>query len=92
MTIYMNSLDEKEKKLTSALEKLKNIKIDDAKENELVNELKNKKKQLEIEKTELEEKYQNLQKEHEQLSQKLSDFENRNLDKEIKTERIFRKN
>ena len=58
----MNSLDEKEKKLTSALEKLKNIKIDDAKENELVNELKNKKKQLEIEKTELEEKYQNLQK------------------------------
>ena len=43
MTIYMNSLDEKEKKLTSALEKLKNIKIDDAKDNELVNELKNKK-------------------------------------------------
>ena len=28
----MNSLDEKEKKLTSALEKLKNIKIDDANE------------------------------------------------------------
>ena len=43
MTIYMNSLDEKEKKLTSALEKLKNIKVDDAKDNELVNELKKKK-------------------------------------------------
>ena len=42
----MNSLDEKEKKLTSALEKLKNIKIDDTKENELVNELKNKKKTI----------------------------------------------
>ena len=90
MTIYMNSLDEKEKKLTSALEKLKNIKIDDAKENGLVNELKNK-KQLEIEKTELEEKYQNLQKEHEQLSQKLSDFENRNLVKGSKQKEFSEK-
>ena len=92
MTIYMKSLDEKEKKLTSALEKLKNIKIDDANENELVSELKNKKKQLEIEKTELEEKYQNLQMEHEQLRQKLSDFEKRDLDKAVKTPRIYRKN
>ena len=37
------------------------------------------------------EKYQNLQKDHEQLSQKLSDFEKRNLDKKSRQQEFSEK-
>ena len=58
--------------------------------NELVNELKNK-KTIRNWKNRIRGKYQNLQKEHEQLSQKLSDFEKRNLDKKSRQQEFSEK-
>ena len=73
----MNSITEKEKKLNQTLEKLKNLDfINKDKLPELEN-LKEQKNQLKIEKSELEEKYKDLVYEHEQLSKKLNEFESR---------------
>jgi len=73
----MNSILEKEKKLSLALTKLKNLNLEnpDIKKNiEILGEQKN---QLEIEKTEIEKKYKTLVDEHENLTRKLKDFQNK---------------
>ena len=73
----MNSILEKEKKLSLALTKLKKLNPEnpDTKKNiEILGEQKN---QLEIEKSEIEKKYQTLVDEHENLSRKLEELQNR---------------
>ena len=72
----MNSVIEKEKKLSLALTKLKNLnfKNPDVKKN--IENLSTQKNQLEIEKQELEEKYKNLTDDYKNLSKKLDDFQN----------------
>ena len=53
----MNSIIEKEKKLSSVLEKLKNLNLKNPEFDNNIEEFKDKKNQLEIEKKELEDKY-----------------------------------
>ena len=71
----MNFLSEKEKKLNEALTKLKNLNFKDPNIKKNIENLKDQKNQLKIEKCELEEKYKDLVHEHEQLGKKLSAFE-----------------
>ena len=70
----MNFLSEKEKKLNEALTELKNLNLKDPGIKKNIENLKEQKNQLKIEKGELEEKYKDLVYEHEQLSKKLSEF------------------
>ena len=67
----MKDLEEKEKKLQSALSKLKTLKLnfDDLSANIL--SIENQKNQLKIEKEELQQKYINLNNEHRNLKHKL---------------------
>ena len=72
----MKSVIEKEKKLSIALTKLKNLnfKNPDIKKN--IENLSAQKNQLEIEKQELEEKYKNLSDDYNHLCKKMDDFRN----------------
>ena len=72
----MNSVIEKEKKLTLALTKLKNINLENPDLQNSVENLNSKKNQLEIEKKELEEKYKLLEEDYNSLSIKLQEMEN----------------
>ena len=72
----MNSVNEKEKKLSLALTKLKNLNLENP---DIKNNLENltlQKNQLEIEKHELEEKYKNLMLDFNNLTKKLDEFKN----------------
>ena len=69
----MNFLSEKEKKLNEALTELKNLNFKDPSIKKNIENLKEQKNQLKIEKSELEEKYKDLVYEHEQLSKKLNE-------------------
>ena len=73
----MNSLGEKEKKLNSALTKLKNLNFKNPEIKKLLENLNIQKNQLEIEKQELEEKYKSLSDDYGSLSKKLDEFENK---------------
>ncbi|MDA9604505.1 5-formyltetrahydrofolate cyclo-ligase [Candidatus Pelagibacter sp.] len=80
----MKTDSEKEKKLTYALNKLKNL---DLKNPTLKIDLANlnaQKNQLEIEKKEIEEKYQNLVNDHTALNQKLEDISRQRIDEQKK--------
>ena len=77
----MNSVNEKEKKLKLAINKLSNFNLKNPKLLNNIEKLKTKKNQLEIEKQELEEKYNHLKEDYNYLSKKLEDFKNKeNLD------------
>ena len=65
---------EKEKKLISALDKLKSLNLQNPTLKNNLENLSSQKNQLEIEKKEIEQKYQNLISEHKALSQKLLDI------------------
>ena len=73
----MNSLIEKEKRLNSALTKLKNLNFKNPDIKKHIENLNNQKNQLEIEKYELEEKYKSLSDDYSNLSKKLDDFKNK---------------
>ena len=75
---------EKEKKLNSALNKLKNLTLQNPTLKSNIQNLDSQKNQLEIEKKELEEKYQNLIIEHQALSQKLEEINNQKIDEKKK--------
>ena len=66
----MNSVNEKEKKLSLALSKLKNLKLKNPESQNNIENLKLKKNQLEIEKQEMEDKYKLLQEDYNDLSKK----------------------
>ena len=72
----MNSVNEKEKKLNSVLEELKNLDLGNPKLQNNIENLNMQKNQLEIEKTELESKYKDLVEDHEILSKKLEEIKN----------------
>ena len=73
----MNSIIEKEKKLSSILEKLKNLNLRNPELDSSLELLKDKKNQLEIEKKELEDKYGLLKEDYELLSKKIEDIKNK---------------
>ena len=70
----MKSVIEKEKKLSLALTKLKNLNLKNPEIKKDVENLSLQKNQLEIEKQELEEKYKSLISDYNELSNKLDNF------------------
>ena len=72
----MNSVNEKEKKLKLAINKLSNFNLKNPELLNNIEKLKTKKNQLEIEKQELEEKYKSLVNDYNNLSKKLEEFQN----------------
>ena len=78
----MNSINEKEKKLNSAIDKLKNLDLNNSDIQNNVKTLNNQKNQLEIEKSQLEEKYNSLLTEHTNLSKKLEEIQNKEKSEE----------
>ena len=73
----MNSVNEKEKKLYSALTKLKNINLKNPDLKKNLENLTNQKNQLKIEKRELEEKCNLLEDDYKNLSKKLEEMQNK---------------
>ena len=88
----MNSVIEKEKKLSLALTKLKNLNFKNSDIKKDIKNLNIQKNQLEIEKQELEGKYKSLTDDYNNLSKKLDEFQNQEKIEKKKTNRIFRKN
>ena len=72
----MKSVIEKEKKLSLALTKLKNLNLENPNIKKNILNLNSQKNQLEIEKQELEVKYKNLLNDYNKLSKKLDEFQN----------------
>ena len=73
----MNSILEKEKKLSLALAKLKELNFEDPNIKKNIEMLSDQKNQLEIEKQEIEKKYKTLVDDHDNLAIKLREFENK---------------
>ena len=67
----MNSINEKEKKINTALDELKNLDLSNPDLQNNIENLNSQKTQLEIEKSQLEDKYKILLEEHTSLSKKL---------------------
>ena len=80
----MKTYSEKEEKLNSALEKLKNLNFVNPKLKEHTDYLDNKKNQLEIEKKEIEDKYRVLLEDHENLKKRIKDEKQSQRYKELK--------
>ena len=72
----MKSVIEKEKKLSLALTKLKNLNLENPNIKKNILNLNSQKNQLEIEKQELEVKYKNLLDDYNELSKNLDKFQN----------------
>ena len=66
----------KEKKLSLALTKLKNLNLNNPDIKKNIENLSIQKNQLEIEKQDLEEKYKNLTDDYNSISKKLNEFQN----------------
>ena len=79
----MNSITEKEKKLNSALDRLKNLNLKNPEFDNNIKEFKDKKDQLEIEK-ELENKYNLLKEDYDHLSRKIEEIKDKEKLEEIK--------
>ena len=73
----MNSITEKEKKLSLALTELKNLNLKNPDLQSSIENLNQKKNQLEIEKKGLEDKYQLLKEDFDSLSKKLDEIKSR---------------
>ena len=73
----MNFINEKEKKLNTALAKLKNLDLSNPDLQNNIENLSIQKNQLEIEKSELEQKYKILTEEHESLTKKLEEIQSK---------------
>ena len=80
----MNSIIEKEKKLSLALTELKNLNLRNPDLQSSIENLNQKKNQLEIEKKGLEDKYILLKEDYDILSKKLEEMQNRQKFEEIK--------
>ena len=73
----MNSINEKEKKLNNALDKLKNLDLGNSDMQNNIENLSYQKTQLEIEKSQLEDKYKSLLNDHASLSKKLEEIQSK---------------
>ncbi len=82
--IYMNSVIEKEKKLSLAIKKLRNLNLQNPELDNSLMELSNKKNQLEIEKKELEDKYKLLKEDYDTLSKKIEEINNKDKLEKLK--------
>jgi len=80
----MNSIIEKEKKLSLALTELKNLNLRNPDLQSSIENLNQKKNQLEIEKKGLEDKYILLKEDYDILSKKLEEMQNRQKFEDIK--------
>ena len=87
----MNSVIEKEKKLTLALTKLKNLNYKNASIKKNIEDLDEQKNQLEIEKQELEEKYKRLLYEYNTLNGRLGELKNQEKNDIKKQEQFSQK-
>ena len=87
----MNSVIEKEKKLTLALTKLKNLNYKNASIKKNIEDLDEQKNQLEIEKQELEEKYKRLFYEYNTLNGRLGELKNQEKNDIKKQEQFSQK-
>ena len=72
----MKNIDEKEKKLTDAIQKLRKLNIYDNKEIEEVEILREQKNQLEIEKNQINKSLQNLEEENIKLKGQINELKN----------------
>ena len=72
--IYMKNIDEKEKKLTETLQKLREININDNKDIDEIIILKDQKNQLEIEKNQITKSIQHLEEENLKLKSQLKEL------------------
>jgi len=70
----MKNIDEKEKKLTDTLQKLRELNIKDSRELEQVAKLKDQKNQLEIEKKQVNKSLQRLEEENLKLKSQLNEL------------------
>ena len=84
----MNSVTEKEKKLTLALTKLKNLNFKNSSVKKNIENLDGQKNQLQIEKQELEEKYKKLLSDYNILNERLREIQNQEKN-EIKKQEQF---
>ena len=75
--IYMNYINEKEKKLISVLDELKNLDLTNPELQNNIENLSKQKNQLEIEKHDLEEKYKLLKEDYKGLSKRLEEMQNK---------------
>ena len=73
----MNSLIEKEKKLSLVISKLKKLNLKNPELQSGIEDLSQKKNQLEIEKKDLEDKYRSLKEDYNTLSKNLEEIKNR---------------
>ena len=80
---------EKEKKLISALNKLKSLNLQNPTLKNNLENLSSQKNQLEIEKKEIEQKYQNLMNEHSTIKQKLEDIQKQKVQMNKKKKQNF---
>ena len=80
----MKTDSEKEKKLISALNKLKSLNLQNPTLKNNLENLSSQKNQLEIEKKEIEAKYQNLMDEHNTIKKKLEDIQKQKVDEQKK--------
>jgi len=80
----MKTDSEKEKKLNTALDKLKDLNFENPTLKSNLENLSAQKNQLEIEKKEIEGQYQILMSEHVALSQKLEEINNQKIDEQKK--------
>ena len=80
----MNSINEKEKKLISVLDELKNLDLTNPKLQNSIENLSKQKNQLEIEKKEIEDKYRVLLEDHENLKKRIKDEKQSQRYKELK--------
>jgi chromosome segregation ATPase len=87
----MKTDSEKEKKLDLALDKLKNLNLQNPSLKTNLENLNSQKNQLEIEKKEIEQKYQNLMKEYDALGQKLEEINHQKVDEKKKESKISEK-
>ena len=86
----MNSVIEKEKRLTLALTKLKNLNYKNSSIKKNIENLDEQKNQLKIEKQELEEKYKRLLNDYNNLNDRLGELKNQEKN-EIKNKSNFLK-
>ena len=87
----MKTDSEKEKKLSFALNKLKNLNLQNPTIKTNLENLSAQKNQLEIEKKEIEKKYQNLISEHKALNQKLEDINQQKIGEKKKKQNFLKK-
>ena len=88
----MKTSSEKEKKLSLALSKLKNLNHENPGLTNALQNLDDQKNQLEIEKKEIETKYKNLMQDYGQLKQKLDKINKYQVNEKKKRNRIFTEN